>query len=236
MLRSLQAIFLALFLLPCCSEPGEQHSELGRIIGEDNLQPITKLNAPHTIVYAIGAMQKGCTVNHLGSGRVLTAGHCVSPGSFQDVPIEATCDSEEFDIYWGYLFGAKPYLKSKCKKILVYEYHAQRDYAILQVEPFPQTSIALSLQSPQKGDKISIFSHPLRSPLLWSNYCPFAGFFLDFPEFIKYSCDTLPGSSGAGVFDQDFKLLAIHSFFDEESQLNGGMPIANIPLDEFLSD
>mgnify|MGYP001460537140 CR=1 FL=1 len=48
-----------------------------RIIGSNNLAPVENHFENFTVIASIGRMKKGCTATHIGSGLVITAGHCI---------------------------------------------------------------------------------------------------------------------------------------------------------------
>lgn len=197
-------------LLTACGAPSDQDSETKVVIGSNDL---TYYNARDRISGAIGIMARiGCTATHIGEGYVVTAGHCVT---------HSTCSSL-FDVTWGYTeANRKGQGVSKCTKVLAREFNDERDYAIIKVENPPKYSFPLNLQDrPQKGDELTIYSHPMSRPLSWSGWCKNKGDF-DGKRF-AYTCDTEGGSSGAVVLNKKMQVVGVHNVGAASSGVNAG--------------
>ena len=60
----------------------------------------------------------------------------------------------------------------------------------------------------QKRDRVNIIQHPSGGPKQISLYHNLVSFAND--QRIQYLTDTLPGSSGSPVFDNDWRVVALH--------------------------
>ena len=211
-------------------------SSTDRIIDENDLEKIYAKTGP--IVEAIGRMNVGCTVTHLGNGIVITAGHCFANTPFRGIASADSCESRRYDIKWGVTYAQDAgYLNSKCVKVLAMELNQERDYAILRVSPVPPRHLKVDFEHEiAEGDTISIFSHPSMRPLEWSSYCGVEGFFEQAKGHqFRYSCDTEGGSSGASVLNKANSVVGIHNYYNSESNRNGATKISSTPLRMFLT-
>ena len=187
------------------------------------------------LIDAFGKLDMGCTATHIGSGYVLTAGHCFWAGD--NVMENEPC--EDTKIEWGFREGVKPYMVSQCQTIIAAQQDGVNDYALLKVSPAPDVAIAPDTERRAIiGDTVTIFSHPEELPLRWSKLCGIereqhpdlpAGAF-------HHKCDTNPGSSGATVLN--FLTLKVVGIHDGGTSRAGGMNygtyIMNSPLYEHL--
>lgn len=185
-------------------------SQQGVVIGDRDLVPVEEngSNIPARygpLLDAIGLLEpSGCTAVHIGQGVVLTAGHCVALG---------VGDCSDLQVRWA-LRGQREGIVSACTGVLAAQHDPEGDYAVLQVEPVPGVAIPVEACSePAPGTAITMFSHPARRPLEWSDTCMVEagatagrGAF----EFV-HACDTENGSSGAPVISDDsLRLVGIH--------------------------
>lgn len=211
-------------------------SDTDRIIDENDLERVYAKTGQH--VEAIGRMNLGCTVTHVGRGLVITAGHCLASIPFKGIASKESCESRRYEIKWGVTYSQETgYLTSKCVKVLAMELNQERDYAILRVNPVPPRHLDVDLErSVSEGDLISIFSHPSMRPLEWSRPCTVEGFFTEASGHqFRYACDTEGGSSGASVLNKDGNIIGIHNFYNSEFNRNGATKISSTPLGIFLS-
>lgn len=225
--------WLILMALTSCGKP-KNLSELNRIIGDNELQPVVLEQYDPMLVKAIGRVRVGCTVTHIGGGLGLTAGHCFTSKYLDGMQKNLKCNLERYQVVWGLVAGNQSPKSARCKEIKALEYNEIRDYALIQIEPFPQEYVELNFALPNLGEIISIYSHPRKRPLEWSNYCSVEHIYSHPRQgLLSYSCDTELGSSGAPLINHAGHMIGIHSFYDDELDRNGGMPIAMLPL---LSD
>jgi V8-like Glu-specific endopeptidase len=210
-------------LLSCGIE--ESLSYPTKIIGPNELTPVNddKLNLPESLRElpdGVGLLAVGCTVTHIGGGLVLTAGHCVP----QEKPFPDGCLSTTYPkmtIRWNYRSGTSTYAESACLKIINTELSKAHDFALLQVDTPPLYAVKVELnERPPAGRQITVFAHPRKRPLEWSQLCTLAVLPTDFmPELnaqnrkslFAHQCDTEQGSSGAPIFDTvSLKMIGIH--------------------------
>ena len=222
-------LLLLIFLILSCGRSDEL-SDLSRIIGNNDLEQVVMDTDNDLLVKAIGRMRVGCTVTHIGGGIALTAGHCFSRSHFEGVEKARPCNVERFRLVWGLAEGNQAPMPGKCKEIIAFEYNERRDYAFLRVDPAPSSYLKLNFALPHLGEQISIYSHPHKRPLEWSNYCQIEDIFGEHKDgLFVYSCDTEVGSSGAPIVNQNNEIIGLHSFYDDEIDRNGGMPLALLP-------
>ncbi len=85
------------------------------------------------------------------------------------------------------------------------------DWTVVRVQGEPNERWgALSLEDVtlQKGDRVNIIQHPMgehKQIALYHNVVVFVGH-----DRVQYLTDTMPGSSGAPVFNGDWQLVALH--------------------------
>lgn len=206
-------LLTAVVLLPACGYwPEDAMGEACHsiVIGYNDLVPAEEdgriIPARYgPLLDAIGMLEpSGCTAVHIGQGVVLTAGHCVALGSG---------DCSDIQIRWA-LRGQREGIASTCTSVLAAQRDFDADYAALQVDPVPNAAIPIEACSePAPGTAITMFSHPGRRPLEWSDTCMVEagatggrGVF----EF-AHACDAEDGSSGAPVIDDNsLRLVGIH--------------------------
>ncbi|NBO38042.1 hypothetical protein EBU99_05615 [bacterium] len=227
--HTLSAILVASFL-SACSHVNSQ-SETKKIIGNNDMIPVEEggKNLPETLrplIYAIGMLELGCTVTHIGNGVALTAGHCVPQ---QGISSER-CLSESFPkmiVRWNYFPGAETVPASNCVKVLQTELNDKRDYAILLVDNPPKAKIDVDLTSrPKISTQLTLLGHPKKRALEWSQYCTLEKLHRDdtadtlqpspsassaTEDKFSHQCDTDHGNSGSVVIDvSTLKVIGIH--------------------------
>lgn len=202
--------------LGCREQSEEENTDLKIIIGANDLRYYV---ADDRISNAIGRVALGCTATHIGNGIVLTAGHCVK---------SSNCTSSAYNIRWGYTQNNRSgKLVSKCSQVLAHENNSLRDYAILRYSPAPSASLPINRSNrPKAGQRLTIFSHPNGIPLAWSGYCKHEGNY--YGQRFSYKCDTMGGSSGAAVLNENFEIVGIHNLGSSSLQLNAGTYLADI--------
>lgn len=242
-----------------------------KIIGANDLVVVSpnKENIPfkyRDLVEAVGMMDVGCTVTHIGNGYAVTAGHCIWTQFFTDIPetpfIDLPCKDDfdhPFEIWWGYR-GAEdstPKSKGVCERIVYAQVTKHFDFAILKVSNPPKNKVFVELENPsQRGDRITIFSHADNRPLQWSKSCTIKRIIAATIDMLTlmHVCDTNPGSSGAAIIDmQTLKIVGLHNggihfedvsdepqvFFDPDSEKRGvnyGTYIMDSPVRNILKN
>lgn len=206
-----------------------------RIIASNNNTVVLNAlaaNAPGALraaVEATGRLNYGCTVTHIGSGVVITAGHCFAA---PPTPTEnQTCQGLE--VQWGAFVETGPV--SKCVRILAMQDNPAigMDFALFVVDKPPRTFVSMDATTPLRvNQQLTVLSYPESvSTLVWSRHCAIGspGVPVLSRYYIHHQCDTLPGSSGAGMLDAtSIKLVAIHN--GGNGAWNYGTILARIPV------
>jgi V8-like Glu-specific endopeptidase len=148
---------------------------------------------------ATGYLSSGCTVTHIGHGLILTAGHCLTPDElFPDDPEQCL---PGLTVTFGILKDRTLGPAASCVKNLYSEININRDIALLKVDRFPSVFVEVELDNkPPVNTQLTVFSHPEGKSLQWSKFCNLIE--VDFcmsSDTFGFTCDSLPGSSGALV-------------------------------------
>jgi hypothetical protein len=210
-------------LISCSVE--EYLSQPNKIIGSNEQTPVNddKLNIPEelrNLPDSIGLLAVGCTVTHIGDGLVLTAGHCIP----QEQELSDECLAKKhpkMTIRWNYRSGTTQFSESTCLKLIKRELSTAHDFALLKVDNPPQASVRVELnQRPKAGQQMTLFAHPRKRALEWSQYCTLSVLPNEFmpdltakdrKSLFAHQCDTEQGSSGAPLFDTDsLKMIGVH--------------------------
>lgn len=211
-------------------------AEQEKIIGANDFVVVKNdgANIPEkyrSLIDAFGSLSMGCTATHIGGGVAITAGHCFgAPRTRKD---NVPCNN--VTVKWGVRADKPAYLTSKCTIILTEEQNGDRDYAIFKVDSVPPVALGVDYaRRPAVNTRLTIFSHPQRRPLEWSQVCTLrtgskGGWGVD--QF-SHQCDTEPGSSGATVLSDDgLKVVGIHD--GGLVPWNYGTYLTNTPIAEF---
>lgn len=88
--------------------------------------------------------------------------------------------------------------------------NATLDYTVVSLKDLPLFGSPLILKSKQmrRDDRVAIIQHPgghLKKISMQNNFIAYAD-----ANIVQYTTSTLPGSSGSPVFDDEFKVVAIH--------------------------
>lgn len=218
-----------------------------KVIGENELRFVKtdKSNVPfkyRNILDAIGMLDMGCTVTHIGSGYAVTAGHCFWTGLFgpvanfelKDQPCEDDF-GQTYQIWWSWIsntgdVNAEPKYKSNCSRIIYAKVDQHTDVAVIKVENPPAKSVKIDFEfipNQISGKAITIFSHADNSPLQWAGGCKIKKMLVPTvsTKSLLHICDTSPGSSGAAIIDSEsLKIVGLHAggvYYDE---LKGELP------------
>ena len=211
--------------------------DTSRIIGDNDLVPVPASSAQLPHVQAIGRMQLGCTVTHVGKGIAITAGHCFARGNFEGIRHKLPCGDSKHSVRWGVTYDTEGYLTSQCTEIVSIELNKERDYAIFRVFPVPTSAVEISETPVEENLQISIYSHPRRRPMEWSQWCHVEGFVSKSKNHqFFYSCDTEGGSSGAAVLDSKLHMVGIHNYYSSELNRNGATLVLSSPILSILKD
>ncbi|MBD2066001.1 trypsin-like peptidase domain-containing protein [Leptolyngbya sp. FACHB-671] len=88
--------------------------------------------------------------------------------------------------------------------------NAELDYTVVSLKDLPPFGSSLVLKSKQmrRDERVAIIQHPgghLKKISMQNNFVAYAD-----ANIVQYTTSTLPGSSGSPVFDDKFKVVAIH--------------------------
>jgi formylglycine-generating enzyme required for sulfatase activity/V8-like Glu-specific endopeptidase len=164
-----------------------------------------------------------CTASLIGPDLILTNHHCV-PGNG---------DVTQALLTMGYL---QPRTRQGVAQYPVnvrpVEASKDLDYAILRVEGRPGDewgTIPLSAETPEALHSLFIVHHPGGYPqYVTQGRCQTSNPAIDGSD-ILHICDTLPGSSGAPIFDNSTrKVVGLHYSAVEMRKLNAGKRMASI--------
>lgn len=237
--KKTHALFMGSFF--CFSQCGFSNntSNPSRIIGENDLLVVLANgeNIPDnfkSVINAIGFLESGCTVTHIGNGIAITAGHCIP------LDVERGENAKPWNnmkIRWSLRTGVEKTPESNSIRVFAAESNDNSDFAILIVNTPPDAHANVNMK-PEKiaiNSPITIFSHPWGRPLEWSQMCTAQAPVKQFAntQRVAYQCDTDPGSSGAAVLDvNSAKVLAVHS--GGTVDWNNGTPVNTEPMATLL--
>ena len=153
---------------------------------------------------AVGILDSECTVFHVGDGLVLTAGHCFAEGVKSGDP----CITNRIQWQDG--------LKSQCVQVLEHAYTENKDYAVIEVDPVPESVFQVAVER-SYGD-FAVIGYPKDQGLTVSLDCGENQIrdSIGDPNKIFHDCDSLPGNSGSPIFSTtDWKVIGVHNGHDQ---------------------
>lgn len=203
-------------------------SELEKVIGKEELFDISWLSK------ALNASRSVCKVQlsdgSSGTGFLLKGGYLVTNNHVIDT-VETVSKSK---IIFNYRVDENENVQKRVQYKLdpaffVTAKEDTLDYTIVKVIDNPDSPLADwgylepdLFSDPKIGDKVNIIQHPegnyMKMALpdavisVWNNY-------------LFYIADTKTGSSGSPVFNQDWKVIALHHAGINEDSAQGGMQI-----------
>lgn len=234
-------LFFSLFSLGQIYTGQVSYSER-KIIGDNNMIEVDTnlINIPmkyRRVAESVGFMSVGCTGTHIGQGYVVSAGHCFE--SKERPSYNKGCS--DLTVTWGDIRGRTMMRQSRCIEVLVSQASDSKDYVLFKVNNPPNSFIPLKpFGRSLASSKVTIFSHPFGSPLMWSGICQIKQVFSSGVNMnlIHHSCDTNPGSSGAAIIDaENIEIIGLHNggWADSNSGINYGTYIDDTPIPYELS-
>lgn len=213
---------------------------LEQVLSNDDMQPVREF-APNDIIrrlakpvgrltlqFKAGPEQPGskgayCTASLISTDLIITNYHCV-PGNGDVTAALLTMGYLQPRSRQGvaqYPVGLQPVESSK-----------ELDFAILRVEGQPGNAwgtVALSNGAPGAQNSLFIIHHPGGYPqYITQGRCQTSAPAIDGDDLL-HVCDTLPGSSGAPIFDNSTrKVVGLHYSAVALKKLNAGKLIASI--------
>lgn len=235
----------------CVAQPdGVGSKTYGLVIGDDDRKEVTELwlnehpkyrglfdaigmlclngNNPNGSCRAGGGQ---CTATHVGSGLVITAGHCFSNSSAYE---QSNLPCSPATIQWGYRKDRPSYLTSRCTRVRALKHIRPYDYAILEVDPIPPVyvrAIPNAGSSSGVSSPGTMFGHPYGRALTWSGTC----YMPPFASAVAHTCDSEKGTSGALIIE-DNHLVAVGIHYGDTGTLNAGVYLSHTPYGNIIND
>ncbi len=246
MYRHLTRVSLIPALLVTACGNHQSVSDTSKIIGSNDLVKVTTNgdNLPENLrplIGAVGMLELGCTVTHIGNGLLVTAGHCID-ASVKRGP-DAPC-WDKMTVRWNFRAGLENNEISHCVRVLGAEFNKQFDYAVLIVDNPPPEKVDVDFSvRPNNDTKITLFGYPMKRPLEWSQFCvvrPTTDQRSSSPnshytgkDRFLHQCDTEAGNSGSAIIDSTtLKIVGVHNGGQEP--WNVGTFVVDTPLAELL--
>jgi V8-like Glu-specific endopeptidase len=182
-----------------------------KIIGENTLRPIYMLELALAASKAVVHLQVTKTSGHaeVGTGFMVACDLLMTNHHVIATPQEAAGTEVSFNYQLdrhGHLCEPTP---ARMLSGGLFYTNAELDFAVVQLENPPDFGV-LTLQPVQvrKDDRVAIIQHPgghLKQIAMQNNFVAYAD-----ARMVQYTTSTLPGSSGAPVFQDNFAVVAIH--------------------------
>lgn len=183
-----------------------------KIIGENTLRDVRILELALDAAQAVVLLQTRLTdgKGHAGTGfmvasDLLMTNHHVISGEFEASATECLFN------YQLDLEGRECLTqRARVKLGGLFYTNALLDFTVMHLEHVPEFGAPLRFRPAvaEVGSRAAIIQHPgghLKKISLQNNYVVYAD-----RQTVQYTTSTLPGSSGSPVFDDEFKVFAIH--------------------------
>ncbi len=178
-----------------------------KIIGEDTLRHIYILNL---------ALEAEKAVVHLRTPKGMGTGFAIAPDLLMTnnhvIASRETADRTEYTFNYQLDINGKecPIQTVRALPEGAFYTNAELDYTVVTLKDAPNFGNPLILKSKQmrRDDRVAIVQHPgghLKKISMQNNFVAYAD-----NKVVQYTTSTLPGSSGSPVFDDEFKVVAIH--------------------------
>ncbi len=165
------------------------------------------------LLFMEDGVPKTCTGFLLESGLLMTNHHCVST--------QVMCDTAV--AVFGYQHDANGRLdfgdQFECAQVLPDKLSFELDYAIIDLRGNPEDkwgALAITPQDPKPDDVLFIVQHPGGEPKQISRInCAARAVPVDGrgnETDFTHTCDTVGGSSGSPVFDEDGNVVGLHHY------------------------
>ncbi len=178
-----------------------------KIIGEDTLRHIYILNL---------ALEASKAVVHLRLPKGAGTGFMIAPDLLMtnNHVIASREQAEQAEYTFNYqldINGKECHIQiTQALPGGAFYTNAELDYTVVSLKDLPPFGSPLILKSKQvrRDDRVAIIQHPgghLKKISMQNNFIAYAD-----ANVVQYTTSTLPGSSGSPVFDDEFKVVAIH--------------------------
>ena len=178
-----------------------------KIIGEDTLRHIYILNL---------ALEAEKAVVHLRTPSGMGTGFAIAPNLLMTnnhvIASLETAEQTEYTFNYQLDINGKecPIQTVQALPEGAFYTNAELDYTIITLKDAPDFGSPLILKNQQMlpDDRVAIIQHPgghLKKISMQNNFVAYAD-----NKVVQYTTSTQPGSSGSPVFDNEFKVVAIH--------------------------
>ena len=178
-----------------------------QIIGEDTLRHIYILNL---------ALEAEKAVVHLRTPNGMGTGFAIAPNLLMTnnhvIASLETAEQTEYTFNYQLDINGKECQIQTVQALPggAFYTNAELDYTVVTLKDAPNFGKPLILKNQQmrQDDRVAIIQHPgghLKKISMQNNFVAYAD-----NKVVQYTTSTLPGSSGSPVFDNEFKVVAIH--------------------------
>jgi V8-like Glu-specific endopeptidase len=178
-----------------------------QIIGEDTLRHIYILNL---------ALEAEKAVVHLRTPNDMGTGFAIAPNLLMTnnhvIASRETAEQTEYTFNYQLDINGKECQIQTVQALPegAFYTNAELDYTVVTLKDAPNFGKPLILKNQQmrQDDRVAIIQHPgghLKKISMQNNFVAYAD-----NKVVQYTTSTLPGSSGSPVFDNEFKVVAIH--------------------------
>jgi V8-like Glu-specific endopeptidase len=178
-----------------------------KIIGEDTLRHIYILNLALEAEKAVVQLR---TPNGMGTGFAIAPNLLMTNNHV--IASRETAEQTEYTFNYQLDINGKecPIQTVQALPEGAFYTNAELDYTIITLKDAPDFGSPLILKNQQMlpDDRVAIIQHPgghLKKISMQNNFVAYAD-----NKVVQYTTSTLPGSSGSPVFDNEFKVVAIH--------------------------
>lgn len=178
-----------------------------KIIGENTLRDIYILNL---------ALEAEKAVVHLRTPNGMGTGFAIAPNLLMTnhhvIASRETAEQTEYTFNYQLDINGKECQIQTVQALPegAFYTNAELDYTVVTLKDAPNFGNPLILKNQQmrQDDRVAIIQHPgghLKKISMQNNFVAYAD-----NKVVQYTTSTLPGSSGSPVFDNEFKVVAIH--------------------------
>jgi V8-like Glu-specific endopeptidase len=185
---------------------------LEKIIGENTLRPIAFLqqgiNASRSVAYV-----EVCSTTKRWSGTGFLVSQCLLLTNHHVLPDQAllTGSGFRFNFQLDVDENPEPFIEYRAKPDGIYYANKTLDYALIELDGNPGKEwgiLKVRTQIPPRDSRVNIIQHPNGLPKQIAMQNNFVKYVDDIR--IQYHTSTLPGSSGAPVFNDRWEVIALH--------------------------
>lgn len=180
-----------------------------KLIGDNNLRPIAFLEQGLRIAQSV--VQVVVPSQGLGTGFMVSPDAMLTNHHVLEDPDAAATSLARFNYAADIDGSLLPSFYAKCRPDLLFVTSPELDFTLVAVEGSPgvRFGVVPMLENPAiVGRRVNIIQHPNGEPkqiALVDNEIVYSD-----GNIVQYLTDTLPGSSGSPVFDDEWRLVALH--------------------------